>query len=77
VLRGVRQHQEGSAQVGGDNFIEEVEVILANRRKGHDARVVNHDVDASEFRIGFIEEPLDIWRARNMLEWRQHCRRSP
>src|SRR4029077_3751663 len=56
----------GSAQVGGDNLVAEAEVILADSRKGHDARVVNHDVDASEFRAGFIEEALDIRRTRNI-----------
>jgi hypothetical protein len=49
-------------------FIEQLEVVLANRREGHDPRVVNHDVDAREFRTGFIEEPLDIRRARN-IRW--------
>src|SRR6202171_3025021 len=66
MLRGLSQHQEGTAQVGGDNFVEQVEVILANGRQWHDARVVNHNVDAAEFRTGFIEEPLDVRRARHI-----------
>src|SRR6266480_3445218 len=58
--------QEGAAQVGGNDFIEQIEVILADGRKWHDPRVVNHNVDAPEFCTGFIEEPLDVSRARNI-----------
>jgi hypothetical protein len=62
VLSGLRQNEESAAQVRTDDFVEQIDVILADRRERHDSGVVNNNVNAAEFLHGFIEQPLDIAR---------------
>ena len=66
MLRSLREDQEGSAQVRGDDFVEGLHVALGNGRKRHDARVVDHDVDLSEGFDGFLEELFDVFGIGNV-----------
>lgn len=60
VLRCLGEHQESPAQIGGNHSIEGLDVALPNRGHWHDARVVNHGIDAAEVTQSLRKEPLDI-----------------
>src|SRR6202161_3608956 len=60
MLRGLREDEEGSAEVRGDDFVEGLHVAFGDGRKRHDACVVDHDVDLSERLEGLLEELLDV-----------------
>ena len=62
VLCRLREDEEGSAQVSGDDFVEGFDVAFSDRREGHDACVVDDDVDLAEGLEGLFEELLDVFR---------------
>src|SRR5271163_5041029 len=61
VLRRLREDEEGSAEVRGNDFVEGLHVTFGDRRKSHDACVVDHDVDLAEGLEGLLEELLDVF----------------
>jgi hypothetical protein len=66
VLRRLREDEEGSAEVRGNDFVEGLHVTFGDRRKKHDARVVDHDVDLFEGLEGLLEELLDVFGTSNI-----------
>src|ERR1700730_18232156 len=66
TLRRLREDEEGSAEVRGNDFVEGLHVTFGDGRKGHDACVVDHDVDLSEGLEGLLEEPLDVFGISNI-----------
>jgi hypothetical protein len=65
VLCSLSQHQERTAQVSGDDFLEEIDIILADRRKGLIPALWTN-INAAEFGDGFREEPFNITRYRHV-----------
>jgi len=66
VLRRLREDEEGSPQVRGNDFVECLHVAFGDGRKRHDACVVDHDVDLSEGLKGFLEELPDVFGTSNI-----------
>src|ERR1700733_1050957 len=66
MLRGLREDEEGSAEVRGNNFVEGLHVTFGDGRKRHDACVVDHDVDLSEGLESLLEELLDVFGIGNV-----------
>ena len=58
--------RKGSAEVGGNDFVEGLHITFGDGRKRHDACVVDHDVDLSESLEGLLEELLDVFGIRNI-----------
>ena len=57
---GLLADDEGAAHVGAVHAVEVVEVQLGQRRQQHDARGVDHDVDAAELGLDLIEQRGDL-----------------
>jgi hypothetical protein len=66
VLRCLREHEEGSAEVRCNDFVESLDVTFADGRKGHDACVVDDDIDLAEGLEGLLEELLDVFLIGNV-----------
>src|SRR6202035_5408572 len=66
VLRCLREDEEGSAQVRGDDFIECFYVAFGDGREGHDACVVDDNIDLPEGLEGLLEEPFDVFKLGNV-----------
>src|ERR1700722_17212278 len=66
VLRRLREDEESSAEVRGNDFVEGLDVPFGDGRKRHDACVVDHDVDLSEGLEGLLEELLDVFGMSNI-----------
>src|SRR6202041_2807531 len=74
VLRRLREDEKGSAEVRGNDFVEGLNVTFGDRRKRHDACVVDHDVDLSEGLEGLLEELLDVFGISNIsLDCKAAC----
>src|ERR1700735_4506204 len=66
MLRGLREDDEGSTQVSGDDLVEGLYVAFGDGRKGHDACVVDHHIDLSEGLEGLLEELLNVFGIGNI-----------
>src|ERR1700733_5043377 len=66
VLRCLREDEEGSAQVRGNDLVECLDVAFGDGREGHDTCVIDDHVDLAEGLEGLLEELLDVFRVGNV-----------
>src|SRR5260370_15319844 len=66
VLRCLREDEEGPAQVRGNDLVEGFDVAFGDGREGHNACIVDDDVDLAEGLEGLLEELLNVFRIGNV-----------
>src|SRR5579875_1444411 len=50
------KNDEGPAKVGMDDRVEDFDVVFADGRQGHDARVMNNDINRAISFLCFLEQ---------------------
>jgi hypothetical protein len=76
MLRGMRQHEKGAAQIRADDLVEDLHIPFANRGKRYDSRIVHHHVYVTEG-LDRFKKPLHIVRFGDIRLDGDSCSSNP
>jgi hypothetical protein len=66
MLCRLSEHEESTAQIGGNHPVKHLDVAISDSSKRHDARAVHHDVDPAESVQRLFEETFHVAGVRHI-----------
>ena len=66
MLRRLSEHEEGTAQIGGNHLVKHFHVAISDSSKRHDARAVYHYINPVERIQRLFEETLPVGGIRHI-----------